>query len=214
MDKKKFGSLFSDMPVIPVATLSSDDDAIRMAGLLRDNGIPMIEVTLRTSQAYNCISAIRREVPDMIVGAGSILSIDEVDRAIDAGAMFGVAPCLNEPVLNHSSDKGLPMVPGIATPSELARALEKTDIIKVFPIAQLGGAAYIKAISAPFRKISFSLIPTGGVSMENLRQYLDIDVVLACGMSQMVDPALIEKKDWSTLESRIREAVSLVKGRS
>ncbi len=209
-----FKSFLKENPVIPVATLSGDEDAVHISRLLKEGGIPVIEVTLRTPEAYNCIRTICREVPGMTVGAGSILSLKELDMALNAGASFCVAPNLNEKVLNHAISMKVPFIPGIATPSELGYALEKTDIIKIFPIAQLGGPAYIKAASAPFRKLSFSLIPTGGITTENLKHYLDTEPVIACGMSYMVESSLIEKKEWSILESRIKETRSIISEKS
>lgn len=191
-------------PVVPVAAFGGIDQALRTAELLLKHSITVLEITLRTEAAYECIKAVSKSFPAMIVGAGSVLDPEGLKRACGGGAFFGVAPCMDDRVLSAAEKLGVPFVPGIATPSELSRALERTDVVKIFPAASLGGPDYIKAITAPFRMKRFYLVPTGGVSDANYLQYLETDRVISVGMTYPVESSLLEKGDYAAVEERIR----------
>lgn len=192
-------------PIVPVAVFDKPAKALKTAEILSRNKIHLVEITLRTEAAYDCIEAISKEFPDMIIGAGSVLAKDAVSRAKDSGAVFCVSPCLDIDILEYSISNNMPFVPGVATPSELNSALKKVSIIKVFPAEQLGGTDYIKSLCAPFALKDFYLMPTGGVNEENFRDYLKLDRVISCGMTYIVDKKLIDSEDYDKLDKRIRE---------
>ena len=191
--------------VIPVAVFNKTDDALRTAEILLENSVTVLEITMRTPIALDCIEVVSRTYSEMTVGAGSVLDPESLNEAYRRGAVFGVAPCLDHAVCKRAETLGMPFVPGIATPSELHHALQYTRIIKIFPAALLGGPAYLKAISAPFKMKEFYFIPTGGVNNKNYNDYLAVDAVLACGMSYMVDGALIGAGDFNAVADRIKE---------
>lgn len=192
-------------PIVPVAVFTRVQDALKIAELLMEHSVTVLEVTMRTKEAEECIREVGKKFPEMTLGAGSVLDIDSLDRARGAGAVFGVAPCLDLKVLEHAKKKKITFVPGISTPSELNQALAFTSIIKIFPAAQLGGPDYIKSITAPFKMRDFYLIPTGGVNNKNYKEYLKVDRVLACGMTYMVDGKLIEGGDFTAISARLVE---------
>ncbi|HOO72109.1 MAG TPA: bifunctional 4-hydroxy-2-oxoglutarate aldolase/2-dehydro-3-deoxy-phosphogluconate aldolase [Spirochaetota bacterium] len=191
--------------IVPVAVFNNVDAALKTAELLLEHSIFLLEVTMRTPAAPECLKRVSREFPDLCVGAGSILDVDSLDRSLDAGALFGVAPGLDEEVVDRAVSRGLPFVPGVATPSELNRALKKCRVIKVFPAQVMGGPDFIQAIAAPFKMKGFHLMPTGGINEKNYLQYLAVDRVIACGMTYIVDGKLIEKGDYPALKVRMEE---------
>lgn len=193
--------------VIPVAVFNAADDALRIAEMLLANSIGVLEITIRTPAALECIKKVAAAYPEMCVGAGSVLDAGSLKKAADAGAVFGVAPCLDEEVVDCASSMGLLFMPGISTPSELNRALKKSQLIKVFPAQQLGGPEYIQSIIAPFKMKEFHLVPTGGVNEKNYLSYLGVDRVVSCGMTYIVDGKLIEKKDFTAISARMKQIV-------
>ena len=193
--------------VIPVAVFNSSDDALRIAEMLLGNSIDVIEITIRTAAALEAIKKVKAAFPEMVVGAGSVLDRENLKKAAEAGAVFGVAPCLDDDVVECAGSLGLPFIPGISTPSELNRALKASSFIKVFPAQQLGGPDYIQSIIAPFRMREFHLMPTGGVNEKNYLSYLGVERVASCGMTYMVDSKLIDKKDFSTIGARMKQIV-------
>ena len=197
-------TLLRDNKVIPVTAINRVDDGLRLSELLLENSINIIEITLRTGAAFEVIKSIRSAFPEMTTGAGSILDSDSLKKAADSGAVFGVAPCFDPEVVDAAEELNLPFVPGIATPSELSSALKRSNLIKIFPAASLGGTDYIKAIAAPFALKNFKFMPTGGVNEKNLKDYLALDSVAACGMTWIADPKLIEAGDFKTLKERIK----------
>jgi len=197
--------------VVPVAVFNRKDDALAVAGLLMENGLPLVEVTLRTEAAYECIEAMASMYPDMLVGAGSVLSPEAMKKAADRGARFGVAPCNDPEVYRAARSMGVPFVPGVATPTELNNALRMgAGLIKIFPASDLGGVGYINALCAPFKMEEFGLIPTGGINEKNIASYYASPRVIACGLSYIVDTALAEKGDLKTLAERIRTVQSII----
>ena len=202
MDFKK---LLTETRVVPVCVFEEINGALKTAELLVKHNVNIIEVTLRTPAAYDCIEAVCAEFPELIAGAGSVLTTDAVDKALSCGAVFAVSPCLDPLLVEHCYKKGVPYVPGIATPSELFTALKMCSVIKVFPAASLGGIDYINSIVAPFKMLDFGLMPTGGIDNKNFMDYLGADKVISCGMTYPVNDKLIKQSKYDELESRIIE---------
>ena len=200
-----FKQLLLETRVVPVCVFEEIAGALKTAELLLKHDVNIIEVTLRTPAAYNCISSICAEFPELITGAGSVFTVDAIDRAMDGGAVFAVSPCFDEKLVEYSCNKGIPYIPGVATPSELFEALKLCSVIKVFPAGALGGVDYINSMVAPFKMFDFGLMPTGGIDSRNFRDYLAADKVISCGMSYPVNEKLIKQGKYDQLESRIIE---------
>ncbi|PTU57685.1 keto-deoxy-phosphogluconate aldolase [Sphaerisporangium cinnabarinum] len=194
--------------VVPVVVVDDAAQGVLVASALRDGGLPVAEVTFRTAGARAAIEAIAREVPDVLVGAGTVVTAAQVDEAVDAGARFLVSPGLSAGVVRRAQELGVPVVPGVATPSDVIAALDLgLDVVKLFPANVVGGPAAVTAFSAPFPGLRF--VPTGGVSAANLLDYLALPAVLAAGGSWMVDAALVRAGDTAEITRRTREAVAL-----
>ncbi|MFF2269002.1 bifunctional 4-hydroxy-2-oxoglutarate aldolase/2-dehydro-3-deoxy-phosphogluconate aldolase [Cellulosimicrobium cellulans] len=194
--------------VVPVVVVDDAEQGVLVAGALRDGGLPVAEVTFRTAGARAAIEAIAREVPDVLVGAGTVVNAAQVDEAVEAGARFLVSPGLSAAVVRRAQELGVPVLPGVATPSDVIAALDLgLDAVKLFPANVVGGPAAVKAFSAPFPGLRF--VPTGGVSAANLLDYLALPSVLAAGGSWMVDAALVRAGDTAEITRRTREAVEL-----
>ncbi|KZM76898.1 bifunctional 4-hydroxy-2-oxoglutarate aldolase/2-dehydro-3-deoxy-phosphogluconate aldolase [Cellulosimicrobium sp. I38E] len=194
--------------VVPVVVVDDAEQGVLVASALRDGGLPVAEVTFRTAGARAAIAAIAREVPDVLVGAGTVVNAAQVDEAVEAGARFLVSPGLSAAVVRRAQEVGVPVLPGVATPSDVIAALDLgLDALKLFPANVVGGPAAVKAFSAPFPGLRF--VPTGGVSAANLLDYLALPSVLAAGGSWMVDAALVRAGDTAEITRRTREAVEL-----
>ncbi|MFB8227879.1 bifunctional 4-hydroxy-2-oxoglutarate aldolase/2-dehydro-3-deoxy-phosphogluconate aldolase [Cellulosimicrobium sp. NPDC055967] len=194
--------------VVPVVVVDDAEQGVLVATALRDGGLPVAEVTFRTAGARAAIEAIAREVPDVLVGAGTVVKAAQVDEAVEAGARFLVSPGLSAAVVRRAQELGVPVLPGVATPSDVIAALDLgLDAVKLFPANVVGGPAAVKAFSAPFPGLRF--VPTGGVSAANLLNYLALPSVLAAGGSWMVDAALVRAGDTAEITRRTREAVEL-----
>lgn len=194
--------------VVPVVVVDDAAQGVLVASALRDGGLPVAEVTFRTAGARAAVEAIAREVPDVLVGAGTVVTAAQVDEAVDAGARFLVSPGLSAAVVRRAQELGVPVVPGVATPSDVIAALDLgLDVVKLFPANVVGGPAAVKAFSAPFPGLRF--VPTGGVGAANLLDYLALPAVLAAGGSWMVDAALVRAGDTAEITRRTREAVAL-----
>jgi 2-dehydro-3-deoxyphosphogluconate aldolase/(4S)-4-hydroxy-2-oxoglutarate aldolase len=201
----------SEIRIVPVVAIDRAEDAIPLGKALMNGGIPCAEVTFRTDAAESAIKIMSKEFPDMLVGAGTVLKTEQVDRAIAAGAKFIVSPGLNPKVVGYCVDKGIPMVPGCANPSDIEAALEfDLEVVKFFPAEALGGLPLIKAMSAPYGNVKF--MPTGGINASNICKYLEFKKVIACGGSWMVDKKLVAEGRFDEIEKLCREAVELVKG--
>ncbi|MBP5442348.1 MAG: bifunctional 4-hydroxy-2-oxoglutarate aldolase/2-dehydro-3-deoxy-phosphogluconate aldolase, partial [Treponema sp.] len=193
--------------IIPVVVLNRVADAEPLAESLIKGGLPCAEVTFRTDAAEESIRAIAKKFPDMFVGAGTVLTTEQADRAVDAGAKFIVSPGLNPKVVEHCLKKNYPITPGIMTPSELEIALGfGLDVVKFFPAENAGGLKMIKAISAPYTMMKF--MPTGGINTTNVRDYLACDKILACGGSWMVKGDLINAGDFAKIQELTKEAAA------
>ncbi len=206
---KKLGEL----KIVPVIKLDDAKQAVPLARALSDNGLPVAEITFRTDAAEESIRLIHKALPDMLVGAGTVLTMEQLKRAIDAGARFIVSPAFNPEIVSYCADSGIPMLPGCASPSDVDRALQVgLTTVKFFPAEQLGGLKTIKAIAAPYPMMRF--VPTGGISASNLSDYLGYEKVLACGGSWMVPADKLRAGDFDGIGALVRSAVSAAHGRT
>lgn len=192
--------------IVPVVVLDEAEKAVDTARALREGGIDCAEVTFRTEAAAESIERITDAFPDMIVGAGTVLTCQQVDRAVAAGAKFIVTPGYNPRVVNYCIEKNLPVVPGCMDTASIERALEAgLDTVKFFPAEAAGGLPMLKALSGPYGNLKF--MPTGGVNEKNLTEYLSFSKVVACGGSWMVKPALIKENRFEEITQLTRDAV-------
>ena len=199
------------LAIVPVVVLDDAADAASVADALCRGGLPVAEVTFRTDAAEESIRIISREFPNMLVGAGTVLSIEQADRAIAAGAKFIVSPGFNPKVVAHCIERNIPVAPGCSTPSDMEAALEMgLDVVKFFPAEQAGGIKAIKAMAAPYVKLKF--MPTGGINSKNINDYLSFNRVIACGGSWMVSKDLVKNKEFDKIRDLTREAVMTVHG--
>jgi 2-dehydro-3-deoxyphosphogluconate aldolase / (4S)-4-hydroxy-2-oxoglutarate aldolase len=190
--------------IVPVAVVHDPLDAVPLAGALVDAGLPCIEVTFRTGAAAASIASMVKAYPSMVVGAGTVLTVEQARQAADAGARFIVAPGFNRKVVDHCLASNLPVLPGVATPSDVEAALDAgLTEVKFFPAEAQGGVSFLKAISAPYGKMMF--VPTGGITADNLLSYLRLPNVLACGGSWMVGADLVAGKKFDDIR-RLTEA--------
>jgi len=201
----------SDYGIVPVVKIDDAKDAVALAKALVEGGLPVAEITFRTAAAEEAIRNISREVPAVLVGAGTVLTIEQAQRAIDAGASFIVSPGFNPSVVEFCVKKGIPITPGCSNPTDIEMALGYgLEVVKFFPAEAFGGLSTLKAISAPYGMIKF--IPTGGIDVKNLNEYLAFNKILACGGSWMVKDELIKKGDFAEITRLTREAVNLMLG--
>lgn len=196
--------------IVPVIAINDVEKAVPLARALLDGGIPCAEVTFRTAEGEESIRRMSKEVPEVLVGAGTVLTCEQVDRAIEAGAKFIVSPGYNPKVVDYCLKKGITIAPGCATPSDMEKAIEAgLEVVKFFPAEQAGGLPYIKAVSAPYTMLKF--MPTGGISAKNLSDYLSFDKVLACGGSWMVKSDLIDSGNFEEIKRLCQDAVQIAK---
>ena len=196
--------------IVPVVVLDDVKDAEPLAKALCEGGLPCAEVTFRTAAAEESISIMSEKFPDMLVGAGTVLTTEQVDRAVAAGAKFIVSPGLNPRVVKYCVEKGIPVTPGTANPSDIEAALEfDLDVVKFFPAENLGGLKMIKALAAPYVELKF--MPTGGIDASNVKEYLSYNKILACGGSWMVKGDLVKAGDFAKITELTKEAVQIVK---
>lgn len=201
---------FYDYAVVPVVVLNDADDAVPLADALIKGGLPCAEVTFRTDAAEESIRRICENFPDMLVGAGTVLTTKQVERAYKAGAKFIVSPGFDPEIIDYCISIGLPVLPGCITPSEIAQAVKRgLKVVKFFPAEQSGGVAMIKAMAAPYSMVKF--MPTGGISTKNLADYLSCDKILCCGGSWMVKEDLIRSGSFDKITDMTREATALAK---
>ena len=202
---------FSKIGIIPVIALDHVEDAAPLAKALCDGGLPCAEVTFRTDAAEESIRIMSEQFPEMLVGAGTVLTTEQVDRAVNAGAKFIVSPGLNPKVVKYCVERNIPITPGCSNPSDVEVAIELgLDVVKFFPAEAAGGLNMIKSMAAPYTKMKF--MPTGGINAKNLTSYLDFKKIIACGGSWMVNKDMIAAKDWDGITSLTREAVSTMLG--
>ena len=199
-----------EIGIVPVVVIDDAKDAIPLAKALIEGGLPCAEVTFRTAAAADAIKAIADNFPDMLVGAGTVLTTEQVDKAVAAGAKFIVSPGTNPKVVKYCVEKNIPITPGTCNPSDVEQALEcGVNIVKFFPAEPAGGLKYIKAIAAPYVDVKF--MPTGGINANNVRDYLAYNKIWACGGSWMVKGDLIKAGDFGKIKELTAEAVQIVK---
>lgn len=202
---------FQKLGIIPVVKIDDAKDAEPLAKALCEGGLPVAEVTFRTAAAKEAIARMVKACPDMFVGAGTVLTTEQVDQAIEAGAKFIVSPGLNPKVVKYCQEKGITITPGTSSPTDIEMALELgLDAVKFFPAEASGGLAKIKAMAAPYVNMKF--MPTGGINAKNLNSYLDFPKILACGGSWMVSDALINAGEFDKIRDLTREAVNTMLG--
>jgi len=196
--------------IVPVVVLNNAADAEPLAEALVKGGLPCAEVTFRTDAAEESIKIMAKKFPEMFVGAGTVLTTEQVDRAIGAGAKFIVSPGFNPKVVEYCIKNNYPVTPGIMTPTELEMALGfGLDVVKFFPAENAGGLKMIKAMAAPYTMMKF--MPTGGINATNVRDYLACDKILACGGSWMVKGDLVKEGNFAEIEKLTAEAAAIVK---
>ncbi len=197
--------------IVPVIKIDKVEDAVPLAKALCAGGLPIAEITFRTACAKEAIKKIASELPEMLIGAGTVLTTDQVDEAIEAGASFIVSPGLNPKVVKYCVEKDIPITPGCVNPSDVEQAIELgLEVVKFFPAEAAGGIKMIKAMAAPYPQIKF--MPTGGISAKNLNDYLSFDKIIACGGSWMVDTSLINKGEFDKITELTKEAVTQMLG--
>ena len=202
--------LFTSSPVVPVVVIEDSAKAAPVARALVAGGLPVIEITLRTAAAIDAIAAIAADVPEAIVGAGTVLSAEHADDAVTAGARFIVSPGLHESVVAAANRLGVPIFPGVSTATEAQQAWNLgLRVLKFFPAGLAGGVPMLKALAAVFGDLSF--MPTGGVSAKNLREYLEVPSVIACGGSWLTPAAAIEAGDYERITALAGEALQIAK---
>lgn len=196
--------------IVPVVVLNDAARALPLAKALCDGGLPCAEVTFRTAAAGEAIKIMSEHFPDMLVGAGTVLTLEQAAQARSAGAKFIVSPGFNPRVVQYCLDNDIPVTPGVMTPSEMELAMEMgLDVVKFFPAEPAGGLPFIKAVAAPYTRLKF--MPTGGIHPGNVRDYLKYDRILACGGSWMVGAGLIDGGCFDKITELTKEAVSIVK---
>ncbi len=201
----------SAIGVVPVIKLNNPErDAAPLAKALCEGGVPVAEVTFRAAGADTAIRLMKEACPEMLVGAGTVLTTEHVDKAIAAGAQFIVTPGFDPEIVKYCVEKNMPIYPGCTTPTDYHAALKfGLEVLKFFPAEQSGGLAKIKAMSAPFPM--FKVMPTGGIGLNNLKEYLSCPVIAACGGSYMVTADLIDNQKWDEIIDLCKKSVEIVK---
>ena len=210
MDMNEIVKKLGTYGIVPVVVLNDAKNARALAQALCEGGLPCAEVTFRTDAAEESIKIMADEFPGMLVGAGTVLSVEQAKRAIGAGAKFIVSPGLNPTVVSYCIDNNIPVCPGTCTPSEMEQAMSMgLDAVKFFPAEPMGGVKYIKAVAAAYTTLKF--MPTGGVNAANVREYLSYDKILCCGGSWMVKGDLIDAGQFDRIREMTAEAAAIVK---
>ncbi|MBR5509708.1 MAG: bifunctional 4-hydroxy-2-oxoglutarate aldolase/2-dehydro-3-deoxy-phosphogluconate aldolase [Lachnospiraceae bacterium] len=196
--------------IIPVVVINDVKDAEPLAKALCEGGLPCAEVTFRTDAAEESIRIMAEKFPEMLIGAGTVLTTEQVDRAVAAGAKFIVSPGLNPRIVKYCVEKGIVITPGTTNPSDVEQAIENgLEVVKFFPAEPAGGLKMIKAMAAPY--VGMKFMPTGGINPNNVRDYLAYDRIIACGGSWMVDGKLVNAGEFDKITELVKEAVQIVK---
>jgi len=199
----------SALKIVPVIALERAEDIVPLGRALAENGLPVAEITFRTDAALEAIRLLRQAQPSMLIGAGTVLNKAQIEQAKAAGATFIVSPGLNPNTVRAARDLDIPMIPGVNNPSDIEAAIELgLTAVKFFPAEPSGGVKMIKALLGPYSQMQF--MPTGGIGPHNIRDYLAIPGVIACGGSWMVEPALVREGNWSEIGRLARAARDLV----
>jgi len=205
---KTLNQRLSEIKVVPVIAINDASKAAKLAEVLMENGLPCAEVTFRTEQAVDAIKEMRKAFPDMLIGSGTILTTEQVDQSIEAGVDFIVSPGFNPTTVKYCQQRNIVIVPGVNTPSLVEQAMEMgLDTVKFFPAEPSGGTAMLKALSAVY---PVKFMPTGGVNPKNVKEYLAISSVIACGGTWMVPNDLIDNEQWDELAKLVREVAGII----
>jgi 2-dehydro-3-deoxyphosphogluconate aldolase/(4S)-4-hydroxy-2-oxoglutarate aldolase len=193
---------FFTKKLLPAVTINEVDAALRLAETYLENGLDVMEITFRTDVTVSAIKAISREFPNFKIGAGTILSVDQVSEAVKAGAQFGLSPGFNKSVVKAAQNQNLPFIPGVATPSEIEQAIELgCKVLKFFPAEPMGGVKTLKALAGPYRHTGIRFIPMGGIDESNMKDYLELDIVVAVGGSWLAPKTRDFKKVFKVVKS-------------
>lgn len=199
-----------DAGVVPVVTLSRPEQAVPVAEALVAGGLTCVEITFRSDAAAAAIEAIRARVPTVLIGAGTILSTAQADTAIAAGASFLVAPGFNQAVVDHVLGRGIPMLPGVCTPSEIEQALARgLQLVKFFPAAAMGGVGFLRALAGPYPMVRY--VPTGGITPGNAAEYLGVGSVVAVGGTWLTPQEVLAVSGWATITGLAADAAAMVR---
>ncbi len=198
-------------PIIPVIVIDDAADAVPLADALLAGGMDVIEITFRTAAAAEAIRAIRQARPDMLVGAGTVVTAEQADRALAAGVSFGLAPGLNPRTVKTFQDAGTLFIPGVMSPSEIEQGLEfGCKLLKFFPAGAAGGVPMLKALGGPYASQGLQFCPTGGINLENMNDYLSLPIVSAIGGSWLATTQQIADKDWERITNQAKAALAAV----
>jgi 2-dehydro-3-deoxyphosphogluconate aldolase / (4S)-4-hydroxy-2-oxoglutarate aldolase len=209
-DNRTFQTI-AECGVVPVIALDSADDAIPLGEALLEGGLPLVEITFRTAAAAEAIEKICWQLPSIMVGAGTVVTADNLRAAKACGAKFGVAPGTNADIVLAARRAGLPFVPGVSTPSEVERAMSlECRVLKFFPAELSGGIEMLKALAAPYAHLGVRFMPTGGVNMNNLAAYLAVDAVAAVGGTWIAKKEDVAAGRWSDIRDRCKQALDIV----
>lgn len=210
LEQKRLIELFAHYGVIPVIAIESSETVIPLADALIEGGLPIAEITFRTAAAAEAIRTVKEKRPQLLVGAGTILSAEDLLKAKESGAEFGVAPGLNPEIVRKAQEIAFPFFPGVVTPSEVEEGLGfEIRVLKFFPAEAVGGVKTLKAIAAPYAHLGVRFIPTGGINMSNLGDYLRLGEVLAVGGTWIAKKEMISSAQWGLIRENASEASRL-----
>lgn len=202
-------SQLDQFPVIPVIVIDDVADAKPLANALLQGGLNIIEVTFRTAAAAGAIEAIANEFPEMLVGAGTVVTPEQAKIAIESGSKFGLAPGTDPETITYFKERNVPFIPGIMTPSDIQTAIKAgCEHLKFFPAGAAGGPKLLKAMAAPYTNLGIKFCPTGGVSLDNMNDYLSMPEVFAIGGSWLATKAQIAAKDWGKITTQVKDALT------
>lgn len=198
--------------IVSVLIIDEIENAVPLANALYENGITSMELTLRTPVAVNALKEIKREVPDMLAGVGTVLTGEQLEEAVQAGADFAVAPGLNRRVVEKANELSFPFAPGVATPSDIELAVELgRRTLKFFPAEAIGGLRYLKSMAAPYQHLDLEYIPLGGLNIDTIRPYFESPLISAIGGSWIAPRNLIQNKDWAAIAQNAKQASEIIK---
>jgi 2-dehydro-3-deoxyphosphogluconate aldolase / (4S)-4-hydroxy-2-oxoglutarate aldolase len=198
--------------ILPVVTIDNVEHALPLTEAFLNASLFTMEITFRTNAAADCVTAISKNFPEMHIGAGTLLTVDTLNKAIDAGAEFGLSSSLNTKVCTAATQKKFPFIPGVMTPSEIELAYELGyDIQKLFPASQIGGASFLKAMLGPYEQLNIQFIPMGGINISNMHEYLQLENVIAIGGSWLASQQMMKEKNFKGIEETVRQALRAIK---
>lgn len=212
MEVEKIYSKMEECGVVPVIAIESPEMALPLVDALIEGGLPVAEITFRTTAAEEVLKKLKKERPEILLGAGTILSMQHLLRAKECGAVFGVSPGLNPEIVRKAVEIGFPFLPGVVTPSEIEQGLSfGIKVLKFFPAEASGGTAMIKAVAAPYMHLGVRFFPTGGCNIKNLEEYLKLPQVLAVGGTWVATRDMISAGKWDEIRKNAADAAALVK---